>query len=206
MFYFTNITVSNSTSCFSVQEKICFESLAHLCTSSRVRQVPSKKTGEFLVQKKFNSLVLKIDSPKATALLYKSGKIVLLGLKNADDIKTVANIVSNAIKIPIKEYPITSNWVGSFSTGETLKLNDYVYELRREYHRAAACFFEPEIYPALVLHPEENSRAKCLIYQSGKVVITGCGTLQQMDDIYLDLTGKLTHCKCYKREITDQIH
>ncbi|CEG45948.1 tata-box-binding protein [Plasmopara halstedii] len=97
----------------------------------------------------FNALVMRFQSPRATILLYRSGK----SLK--------ASFPSKCNRFSIR------NVVGSADVCFKVRLEG----LARDHLRFST--YEPELFPGLIyrmLHP----KCTLLIFISGKIVITGC--------------------------------
>ena len=121
--------------------------------------------------RKVNSAVLRFRSPKATALVYSNGKVMLTGSRSEEDARTackkVAVIVSkcNHPNVRFAEFKI-ENIVASTDVRFPVRLEGLAYE-----HRAS-CSYEPELFPGLVYRLLEP-KISLLIFVSGKVVITG---------------------------------
>ena len=121
--------------------------------------------------RKVNSAVLRFRSPKATALVYSNGKVMITGSRSEDEARTackkVAVIVSkcNHPNVRFADFKL-ENIVASTDVRFPVRLEGLAYE-----HRAS-CSYEPELFPGLVYRLLEP-KISLLIFVSGKVVITG---------------------------------
>ncbi|TDH71977.1 hypothetical protein CCR75_004878 [Bremia lactucae] len=139
----------------------------------------------------FGALVMRFQTPRATVLLYRSGKFVVIGATSVVNAKLAAEKLISILKkvsFPCDSSPfVIRNVVGStdvcfkirleglardhvrFSTvSGSLHARLSVRQLTRE-----AFQYEPELFPGLIYR---MLRPKCtmLIFISGKLVITGC--------------------------------
>ncbi|EGZ09615.1 hypothetical protein PHYSODRAFT_522103 [Phytophthora sojae] len=119
----------------------------------------------------FSALVMRFQEPRATVLVYRSGKFVVIGATSVDDSKLAADKLVSIFKkvsFPSDCSPFTvRNVVGSSDVGFRIRLEG----LARDHLRFST--YEPEMFPGLIYR---MLRPKCtlLIFISGKIVITGC--------------------------------
>ena len=121
--------------------------------------------------RKVNAVVLRFRSPRATALVYSNGKVMVTGSHSADDARTtckkVAKIVSKCGH-PLVRY-------AEFKIENIVASTDVRYPVRLEglaYEHRGSCSYEPELFPGLVYRLLEP-KISLLIFVSGKIVITG---------------------------------
>lgn len=146
----------------------------------------------------FPGLVYRLEEPKVTALIFKSGKMVVTGAKSTKAlIEAVKRIVRNLKKhgIPIKGRPKVQiqNIVASANLGVCVDLEIAALSLENS-------MYEPEQFPGLI-HRMDEPRVVLLIFGSGKMVITGA---KREDEVYMAVNGiyeklKEIHAirKCY---------
>jgi len=136
----------------------------------------------------FPGLIFRLDSPKVTALVFKSGKMVVTGVKStAELIRAVKKIIRTFIKygIPITGKPRIQiqNIVASASLGVEVALEKAAFLLPNS-------MYEPEQFPGLI-HRMSDPHVVLLIFSSGKMVITGAKSeeevYQAVRKIYLTL-------------------
>ncbi|NOR85589.1 TATA-box-binding protein [archaeon] len=118
----------------------------------------------------FPGLVYRVTDPKASALVFTTGKIICSGAKSYAFAKiAIAKVVDDFRKIGIdvadKVDTAIVNIVASANLNFKVDLNKIVFEL-------GECEYEPEQFPGLVYrHPKP--KVVFLIFNSGKVVCTG---------------------------------
>ncbi len=127
----------------------------------------------------FPGLVYRLDDPRVTALIFKSGKMVVTGAKStADLIEAVKKIVRNLKKhgIPLKGRPKVQiqNIVASANLGVCVDLEKAALTLENS-------MYEPEQFPGLIYRMDEP-RVVLLIFGSGKMVITGA---KREEEVYM---------------------
>ena len=181
------ILICNSTSNFRVFGEIDFDSVQHLCQQSKSRWVRSKTRANVLIRKKFNSVIMKIEKPKVTAQIFKSGKIVLLGAKSIDEVNEGAKIIAGKLGREIIENPVTTNWVGTYAFGYPLNLDNYCLFMRQYHGNGSVCTYEAELFDALMYQPDSSKKAKCTIFKSGKLILTGCKTIGDLNETFNSL-------------------
>ncbi|KAL7684246.1 putative TATA-box binding protein [Plasmopara halstedii] len=119
----------------------------------------------------FNALVMRFQSPRATILLYRSGKFVVVGATSVQD----ANLAAEKLQSVLKKASFPSK-CNRFSIRNVVGSADVCFKVRleglaRDHLRFST--YEPELFPGLIyrmLHP----KCTLLIFISGKIVITGC--------------------------------
>ena len=124
------------------------------------------------------------SAPKATILTFASGKSVVVGARDLKDIEEAFDImrdqlVSGDFEIWDTPHEISlRNLVVVHQIGQDLDLKQLSVTLpfmRTEY--------EPEQFPGLIYRQDVNSQeAVCLIFSSGKCVITGCASFEDAEE------------------------
>ncbi len=120
----------------------------------------------------FPGLVYRTENPRATALIFRSGKIVCTGASSVEEVHNALDIVFNELQqlgIPVCDrLKITvQNIVSNADLGESLNLNALAIGLGLE-----AVEYEPEQFPGLV-YRMNDPEIVVLVFGSGKIVITG---------------------------------
>jgi transcription initiation factor TFIID TATA-box-binding protein len=118
---------------------------------------------------RFPGLIMRMDKPKATILVFSTGKMVITGLRQAEDAPKVVDTVMKRIqkcKIPIANPEIIiQNIVASGDLKCAIDLN--MAAVVMEYS-----MYEPEVFPGLIYRMQEPY-AVFLIFSTGKIVCTG---------------------------------
>jgi len=118
---------------------------------------------------RFPGLVMRIQKPKATILIFSTGKMVVTGLRKASEAgrvveKVVKNIKKAGIKVSNPEITI-QNIVASGDLHTNIDLN--MAAIVMEY-----AMYEPEVFPGLIYRMQEP-KTVFLIFSTGRIVCTG---------------------------------
>jgi transcription initiation factor TFIID TATA-box-binding protein len=127
----------------------------------------------------FPGLVLRLEAPKVTALVFRSGRMVVTGSKSTP---TLIKAVKKIIKMLLKYYvTITTkpriqiqNIVASANLGAEVMLEKVAFLLENT-------MYEPEQFPGLI-YRMSDPHVVLLIFSSGKMVITGA---KSEDEVFL---------------------
>ena len=154
------LTIENVVASASLEQEVDLESLAH--DLDDVRFEPDQ----------FPGLICRTHNPKATSLLFRSGKIVCTGASSVDNVERSILQTFDALQelgIEVADDPeiTVQNIVTCGDLGEQLRLNAVAIGFGLENVE-----YEPEQFPGLVYRPE-GENVVILLFGSGKVVITG---------------------------------
>lgn len=146
-------------------------STANLGTPIDLKKVALKCRNTEYNPRRFAAVIMRLREPRATALIFGSGKMVVTGVKSTHNAMLACNKFSYIIKrvgfqpqelIDFKVQCI----VGTTDVGFPIRLEGLVFA-----HSAFASY-EPELFPGLI-YRLVSPRVVFLIFVSGKVVITG---------------------------------
>ncbi len=150
----------------------------------------SIETGLDFDPDRFPGMTFKIADPKVCALIFRSGRIVITGAKTIEAIETALDITYKALVENgcalwnSYEYEL-GNVVVTHDLGRELNLAHLTLALPM-----ARTEWEPEQFPGLIYRLGGLS-AVCLIFSSGKCVITGNNSLEDaqtaVDTLIADL-------------------
>lgn len=119
----------------------------------------------------FPGLIFRSQDPKATILIFRSGKVVCTGAKSVSATEEAFKVLTSEfdeIGLLYDEPAITvQNIVASSDLGEKLNLNAIAIGLGLENTE-----YEPEQFPGLI-YRSENDETVTLLFGSGKIVVTG---------------------------------
>jgi len=118
----------------------------------------------------FPGLVYHLRKPKATTLIFASGKMVCTGAKSERQsrkavMKVVDDLKRSGIVILSKPEIQIQNIVASVGLGGHIDLEKVTYSLKRT-------MYEPEQFPGLI-YRMDDPKVVILIFASGKLVCTG---------------------------------
>lgn len=120
---------------------------------------------------KFAALVLRFNNPKATVMLFTSGKYSLAGAKSLDDAKLANQRFLSALEPylgNITESTFEIRYaVCTADIGRSIDLNNAILNLGMNNTE-----YEPEQFPGVFYRPEDKDW-HAVIFNSGKIVING---------------------------------
>lgn len=127
-------------------------------------------------KQKFAAITIRLFDPYCTILLFTSGKMVLTGCKTYLQCVLASQRVVKFLRKGMPSCKITlesvniQNIVGNvdlkFGTKQTFDLQRFFDE------NAVFCTYQKSMFPGLIYRPN-NSPVVLLLFQSGKIVITG---------------------------------
>ena len=127
---------------------------------------------------KFHALIMRIREPRTTSLVFSSGRMVITGAKSEQLARLAARRHTRVIQkcgfnTKFIDFKV-QNFVGSASCGFVIRLEG----IKLQHHMYAR--HEPELFPGLV-YDMVKPKLKCLVFTTGKVVITGA---KREEDVY----------------------
>jgi transcription initiation factor TFIID TATA-box-binding protein len=142
------------------------------------------ETTEF--KERFPGLIFKLEKPKTTMLIFRTGKMICTGGKSEREARgaiqtVVRDLRKEGIKVAEKPKIDITNMVASAILGGFIDL-DRLYSLKRR----AKIIFEPEQFPGLI-YRWESPKVVFLVFSTGKIVCVGA---KKTKDIY-EAVGKL---------------
>lgn len=170
--------VVNSTCTLRLPSKLNLENLAQgpfVAKPKRTRR-PRKNN-------KFKSVVWKNNG--VTYLLYANGKCVMLGCRSLHDMYEASQWIKDILSMESKELFAVHNVVGTFKIDRDINLRELsktLEAIRKDYG-----YFEPELTPALVYHPRCSPKATCLIFRTGRVIMTGVVSFKILNQMYTEI-------------------
>jgi len=140
----------------------------------------------------FPGLVMRVDNPKAAALIFSSGKIVCTGAKSPSDSKLVISRIVKKLrgigfKIPQKYKVRLENIVASAKLNQELNLDMIAFTLENTE-------YEPEQFPGLV-YRMDDPKVTFLLFGSGKIICTGGRSAADVKRAIERLDKRLTKLK-----------
>ncbi|MCC5990251.1 MAG: TATA-box-binding protein [Thermosphaera sp.] len=141
----------------------------------------------------FPGLIFRLDKPKTTALIFKSGKMVVTGAKSTQQLieavkKMIKVLLKYDIKVTGKPRIQIQNIVASGDIGAYVHLEKAAYLLEDS-------MYEPEQFPGLI-HRMRNPRVVLLIFSSGKMVITGAKEEVEVEKAVVNIGNQLLELGC----------
>jgi transcription initiation factor TFIID TATA-box-binding protein len=128
---------------------------------------------------KFASAIFRASWPKTTSLLFSTGRIVITGCKTRWCAHIAVSVVLRMLRvagIAVRfRNLVLQNVVGSAAVGVPLDIDHLASVLQEEGSH------ETDLFPGLVYRPY-GSKVACLCFRTGKMVITGCRTEQELHE------------------------
>lgn len=122
----------------------------------------------------YSALVQKTDHEKNTFLIFKSGNITSMGSESLFFALRQIQEIKYKYKMDIIEILVT-NMVVKYSIEMKNDIID-IYEKNKD-----VCLYDKSIFPCCTIHiPQSNRKAN--LFSSGTVIITGCKTIQQIQE------------------------
>ena len=148
---------------------------------------------------RFPGLVMKISEPKATFLIFSTGKMVVTGLRRADEASPGVEKVIKKIKkarINVANPRITiQNIVASGDLHTNIDLN--MAAIIMEY-----AMYEPEVFPGLIYRMQEP-KTVFLIFSTGRIVCTGAKNKEVVREAVLNLNREVRELGIAKKNLAD---
>ncbi len=136
---------------------------------------------------RFPGLVMRITDPKATFLIFSTGKMVITGLRRADQASAGVKKIVKSIKkagINVSNPVITvQNIVASGDLHTFIDLNMAAIVMEN-------AMYEPEVFPGLI-YRMKDPKTVFLIFSTGKVVCTGAKNKKFVKEAFIKLNKKV---------------
>jgi len=136
---------------------------------------------------RFPGLVMRITDPKATFLIFSTGKMVITGLRRADEAapgvkKIIKSIKKAGINVSNPEITI-QNIVASGDLHTFIDLNKAAIIMEN-------AMYEPEVFPGLI-YRMPDPKTVFLIFSTGKVVCTGAKNKKSVKEAIIKLNREV---------------
>jgi len=128
--------------------------------------------------KRFAAVIMRIREPKTTALVFSSGKMVCTGAKSEQDVRLASRKFARIIQklgfedAKFKDFKV-QNIVGSCDAKFPIRLEGLHFK------HSLFSSYEPELFPGLI-YRMKVPKVVLLIFVSGKVVLTGAKTREEI--------------------------
>lgn len=149
---------------------------------------------------RFPGLILRQKDPRATFLIFSTGKMVITGLEDVDNAEiAVKKLLKKIRKFGIKKNEpeiIIQNMVASGDFHQIIDLNKAV--ILMEY-----IMYEPEVFPGLIYNMKDP-RAVFLLFSTGKFVCTGVKTEEILEKAIVKLTKQINTMDIASEKIAEE--
>ena len=162
-----------------------------------LNQIARKQPDVEYNPERFPGLVMRIEKPRATILIFSTGKMVVTGLRKASEAdKVVQKVIKNIRKagIEVRNPKITiQNIVASGDLHTNVDLN--MAAIVMEY-----AMYEPEVFPGLIYRMQEP-KTVFLIFSTGRIVCTGAKEKETVREAVLELNKQVREYGVAKKNL-----
>ena len=134
--------------------------------------------------RKFPSIVMRLREPKSTALISKSGYVILLGCRSWDDAQKASIGVERRVRRAAPDVEVTDltlkNMVGAGK--HDFNVRDYLNTVTR------STFYDYEIFPGI--NVDLTCGLKATVFNKGTFFITGAKSETELEAGHLELMIK----------------
>ncbi|UXD21451.1 TATA-box-binding protein [Ignicoccus pacificus DSM 13166] len=182
------IKIENIVATVSIDQKIDLE------------EVERKLTNVEYEPEQFPGLIFRLEKPRVTALIFKSGKMVITGAKSTEEliraVKTIFAILKkHGIVGKVRPRIQIQNIVASANLNVDVNLEKAAFLLENS-------MYEPEQFPGLIYRLEEP-RVVLLLFSSGKMVVTGAKKEDEVKRAVEKVYKKLEELECIRKPDED---
>lgn len=137
---------------------------------------------------KYPGMYLRFEEDAPLITVYRTGKFIITGANSEEKSYSLRerflNLLSDmdVIGKPEDEWFAVQNYVCTAELGQNLNLNALAVGLGLEKTE-----YEPEQFPGLIYRPK-SAEGVVLLFGTGRVVITGCRSVDAAEDIFASLT------------------
>lgn len=148
--------------------------------------------------KTFPGMIVRMSNPRAAALVFNSGKLVLTGVPHPDAIGPAFAAVLEDLRTagaeldPAPRQPKIVNLVASGKLRAPVSLHHLALVRNLENIE-----YEPEQFPGLV-YRAESVRAVCLVFGSGAIVVTGATTIPDAETAAAEVEHAITTADAWR--------
>uniref|UniRef100_T1KX62 TATA-box-binding protein n=1 Tax=Tetranychus urticae TaxID=32264 RepID=T1KX62_TETUR len=123
--------------------------------------------------KRFSGAILKFET--ACLLIFNYGKINVVGAKSIESADSTIAAFCMKLNLPIEfHHRQIVNMVGTSNFKRKINLDKLSREKPRMFE------YYPELFPAAYYR---NEKKKCLLFHTGKMIITGCKTYKDIESL-----------------------
>ncbi|KAK2197615.1 bifunctional TATA-box binding protein/TBP domain superfamily/TATA-box binding protein [Babesia duncani] len=178
----------------------------HLGNELDLREIAISTRNAEYNPRKFNALILRMQNPKCTGLIFRTGRVMVTGtfllfyftlgcraLENSYlGARRMAKMIRRELnqQVEFREFRI-ENIIATFNCNVPIRL-----EALSQDHKEM-CNYEPEFFAGLVYRCPllDESEAVLLIFVSGNVIVTGCRSQHDINYVYRTMLPVLQRYK-----------
>lgn len=140
----------------------------------KLSEISGKLTNCRYDKRRFSGAIIQFRKPKATVLLFSTGRAVIAGARTeeqaTDTISQMSRRLEDAGLSPQLSQLQRKNTVAACDMGQKIDL----YRLVKDYPQQS--LWEPELFNGLKFQFERKQKAVAIVFASGKFNVTGAGS------------------------------
>lgn len=130
--------------------------------------------------RRFDAVILRIQEPKATAMVFKVGKVNIVGTRDQEVARLAAKKFCRILRkvgysCRIEEF-VVNNLVATIACNFRIRLQEIAND---KGHRQLARY-NPETFPGII-YKIPDPKITLLIFESGKIIMTGAKSYNDLD-------------------------
>jgi transcription initiation factor TFIID TATA-box-binding protein len=137
----------------------------------------------FYERQRFAAITIRLKSPDCTTLLFSSGKLVVTGGRNWYECVLASLCVCRILRnsFPARQFDLINCEIQNIVAHVELPVgSEEMLDLQSMYNKLELhCMYQKTMFPGLIFRPE-SSPVVLLCFYSGKIVITGGKTTQDV--------------------------
>jgi len=139
--------------------------------------------------RRFSAVIMRIREPKSTALVFRSGKLVVTGTRSEEEAKRAARKFGRVImKVGYSEARFRDFKVENLVSTFTVPFPIHLENLYKNLPANMQSQYEPEVFPGLIFKAQTGT---LLIFVSGRCVMIGMKTQEDIDKAFLFILPRL---------------
>jgi len=164
-----------------------------------LKQIAQKYAGVEYNPERFPGLIMRVEKPRSTILVFSTGKMVITGLKEAEEAaKVVEKVLKNIKKAGIMiTHPIITiqNIVASGDLHSNIDLNLAAIIMD-------SAMYEPEVFPGLI-YRMRDPKTVFLIFSTGRIVCTGAKNKEIVREAVIKINKEVRDLELLRENIND---
>ena len=166
-----NISSSNDSPESIITNVVC---TANLGRTLNIKEISMRCTNVIYKEKR-NQIIISEKSPKATVMIFQSGKLICTGAKSEEDSTMIIKKVIKQIKklgydVKLNDFKI-ANIVATYDAKFKINLRT-LYDYLSTKEKKNIVHYEPECFPA-IKYSMDNPKVNVSIFSSGKIILVG---------------------------------
>lgn len=138
----------------------------------------------------YNVVIMRIKDPKMTFLIYQSGTVICTGINSIENANKSFDIFKEKTRNTLTEFQLEKkltiyNIISTYNAKREYELEDVAKLLHDQNVE-----YEPEQFPGLI-YRSINPKGTVLIFQNGKMVISGAKSIDDTINIIKKIESKI---------------